>query len=189
MINIEDMLKNLAEQGWYQQENTFSPSFISHINQELNQRKMKKAGIGQSKEVCNSIRTDNICWIEPDEPSSIIQEYMSFLEHLKIEFNRSFYLNLKGFEVHFAQYQPNGFYKPHYDNFKGKNKRAITAITYLNEKWTPEHGAVLKIHHNDKLIEVQPKAGTTVVFMSDKILHEVSEAFHPRQAITGWLLR
>ena len=114
--------------------------------------------------------------------------YLKFFDTLTKNFNENLYLGLKKHEVHYAKYPEKGFYKPHLDNFQGKNKRVITVITYLNKEWRQEDGGTLHLHLPEGIKEIQPKAGSIIVFLSDKILHEVTTSYKERQSLTGWLL-
>ena len=65
-------------------------------------------------------------------------------------------------------------------------------IYYLNLNWVPENGGNLIIYTQEEDIEqrivIAPLAGRLVCFESEKLEHEVSEAFAERFSITGWLL-
>lgn len=189
MIDFQKCLVQLTDKGWFHQKNAFSQDFVKDIKQAIIERNLVKAGIGQSKVVHSDIRNDSIFWIEPEDPSSAIQKYLHFLKKLQVNLNQSLFLGIQNFEVHLAQYQKGGFYKPHYDNFQGKNNRVVTIITYLNENWNQEDGGLLRLHHQGEIVDIQPEAGSLAMFISEDILHEVSESYKTRQSITGWFLR
>ena len=191
MLQKEKMFKDLSEKGWFFQESVLEPEFLQEVSKELENRKFKSATVGENKNLQVDIRNDKICWLEKDDASDTVQKYFSIIDDLKKSLKEYFFLSIKDFEVHFAEYEPGGFYKPHYDNFKGKNKRVITFITYLNEHWKQDDGGTLKIHSDGDgtSIELEPKSGSVVIFLSDKILHEVTQSHKKRKALTGWLLK
>ena len=66
----------------------------------------------------------------------------------------------------------------------------VTAIYYLNEGWTPSDGGVLRLHIADgQLVEGQPILDRLVIFLSDRVEHEVLPAHAERLAITAWYRR
>ena len=73
----------------------------------------------------------------------------------------------------------------HRDAFPGGDNRRVTAILYLNPDWQPEHGGQLRLHL-DPPRDVEPFSERLVVFLSDRVEHEVLPAFADRWAITAW---
>ena len=112
---------------------------------------------------------------------------MNITQQLQDAINQRFYLGLFDFEVHFALYPANAFYKRHLDQHKNQDTRVLTAITYLNENWHQDDGGELQLYlNNGKTISVEPKAGTFVCFMSADFEHEVLPAKRERASLTGW---
>lgn len=62
-------------------------------------------------------------------------------------------------------------------------------ITYLNEELTEgQRKGELRLYLQDKIIDVMPRAGRTIVFKSCLLEHEVKEsAGYDRYAVTTWL--
>ena len=78
------------------------------------------------------------------------------------------------------------FYKKHVDAFKGRSNRVFTSVLYL---YTPNEGGELVIYKpKSKVVEVSisPKAGTLVLFESERFVHEVLPAVDNRYSIAGW---
>lgn len=190
MLNKDELLNSLENQGWYTQTNVFPCDMIDRLIEECHSRTMLKAGIGygSTKSINESIRADNISWIKNNETSTAVTNYLYFIKSLQQDLNQAFYLGLNDFEGHFAQYPEGSFYKPHLDRFKQDGKRVVTLITYLNKSWQKGDGGELCLHLEDEKKIVEPLAGTIVCFLSDKILHEVLIANKERIAITGWFL-
>jgi SM-20-related protein len=65
-------------------------------------------------------------------------------------------------------------------------------VYYLNIDWIPADGGNLLIYSTEnnveKTITIAPLAGRLVCFESEKLDHEVTEAFAERYSVTGWLL-
>ena len=95
------------------------------------------------------------------------------MDQLRSEVNRQFFMGLFDYECHYAKYQAGDFYKKHLDAFKGRSNRVLTTVCYLN---SPSVGGELVIYAEDSttvLARVSPKAGTLVVFESERFPHEV----------------
>jgi len=100
--------------------------------------------------------------------------------------NRTFFMGLFDYECHYAKYTHGDFYKKHVDAFKGRSNRVFTSVLYLN---TPNEGGELVIYKpKSKVVEVSisPKAGTLVLFESERFVHEVLPAVDNRYSIAGW---
>eukprot|EP00934_Nitzschia_sp_Nitz4_P009142 Nitzschia sp. Nitz4//scaffold170_size48074//5703//7421//NITZ4_007100-RA/size48074-processed-gene-0.10-mRNA-1//1//CDS//3329538625//9132//frame0 len=105
-------------------------------------------------------------------------------------------------ELMYAYYPQGGYYRRHRDAEPGSvsNWRKYSVLLYLNDMdWQSHHGGQLRIHLDsgaDELppgelpnyIDIQPKAGTLVVFRSDICPHEVMDTRRERLAVVGWLL-
>lgn len=62
------------------------------------------------------------------------------------------------------------FYRRHLDRFRDDDRRAVSAVFYLNENWQPGDGGELRMFLADEVVrDVQPTAGTLVVFLSGDI--------------------
>lgn len=158
----------------------------------------KAAGIGTAHDhqVDRSIRGDRIKWIDPETASLPTKKYLEKLESLMLFLNRTCYLGLKDYEVHFAWYPPGTHYERHRDTLKINDHRVISVVTYLNLEWTPEQGGCLRLYDEqtfndsttERIVDIAPQAGTLVLFDSKVIEHEVLTSFANRYSITGWLL-
>lgn len=191
-------LAQLAEEGWTIYPDFLTPDETRSLREELTtlyeQGKFRKAGIGKgsSFQIRTEIRSDHVHWLEPDHLTDIQKIYWKKIEALRLLFNKEFYLGLKSFEAHFAQYPPGAFYKKHIDQFAQVSYRIISCILYLNPDWKASYGGQLKIYlpdgqGNEKTIEIIPKAGTLVCFKSADIPHEVLPTKKERVSITGWM--
>lgn len=104
-------------------------------------------------------------------------------------------------EIMYAYYPKGGYYRRHRDAEEGSisNIRKYSFLLYLNRNWIPAHGGHLRLHRDSggdtlppgelpNFIDVEPLAGTLVIFRSDLIPHEVLDTYNERLAIVGWFL-
>ncbi len=187
------IVEDLYKQGWSIQPHYFDPGLIWSLAAEARQlyqsKQMTRAGIGRGTllQQNSAIRRDAIHWLQHD--SAAQQQYQHLMEILRQTLNRNLFLGLFELEAHYAVYDAGAFYKKHIDSFKGAANRVVTIVTYLNNDWPDEAGGELVIYvpEGDAVIQtVQPRAGTLVVFLSEKIPHEVKITHQQRLSIAGW---
>lgn len=190
---IENILNDLEQKGWSVQEQFFLPELIQPLKETLSsfnqQGLLKQAGIGRENgfHVEQSIRNDKISWFDENNLTETQAQYLSILKELQTAINQRFYLGLFDFEVHFALYPADAFYKRHLDQHKNQDTRVLTIITYLNENWNKGDGGELLLYLKDgQTVSVEPNAGTFVCFMSADFEHEVLPANRERASLTGW---
>jgi hypothetical protein len=81
-----------------------------------------------------------------------------------------------------------GCFPFHYDNPGPPNKRALTAIIYLNKSWTPENGGELELQpFLGSPVIIPPLMDRMVVFYSDRILHRVRPSHCQRLCFSVWI--
>ena len=190
---IENILRDIEQQGWTVQEHFFSTELTQQLKNTLTflrqKGSFKHAGIGRENNlhIEQSIRSDEISWFDEKKLTESQQKFLNITQQLQEAINHRFYLGLFELEVHFALYSPNAFYKRHLDQHKNQDSRVLTVITYLNENWNKEDGGELQLYlKNGETISVPPKAGTLVCFMSADFEHEVLPAKRERASLTGW---
>ncbi len=154
----------------------------------------KVASIGKQSEVQKDlqIRGDEILWLENDSidisERILLDRNQEFINYL----NRTCYLGISDSEIHFAKYEVGKFYRRHRDTFQAQKGRVLSVIYYLNQDWIPANGGNLIIYTNqdntETPITISPLAGRLVCFESEKLDHEVTEAFKERFSVTGWLI-
>jgi SM-20-related protein len=186
----------LADKGWTCRKNFLPESFLKNLLNEAlslwNEGEFSKAGIGRQEafNVRPEIRSDKIFWLDENDLSTNQKLYFNFINELKENINRNFFLSLKTFEAHFAGYPKGSFYKKHLDQFQTHRNRLISVILYLNFNWNEEYGGKLRIYLSENNYEdILPEAGTLVCFRSDLIYHEVLPCTKERFSLTGWLRR
>lgn len=185
----EMLIEALVSQGWFYQEHFMDPNFCLELLNEARDYQWQKAKTGTNAKRLErqDIRTDEIFWIDETSETPLQRLYLSKMKELLNVINLELYLGLKEFECHLAHYSTAGFYKKHLDQHQGSNKRAISAILYLNE---PIEGGELVIYHqnNPELIvaKIKPRPGSFVCFLSNQIYHEVLPTTGERYSLTGW---
>ena len=171
----------------------FSPAQVQSWHDDATsacqQGLFRAAGVGRNADLLHdtSIRGDTIHWLEPDTQVPAQQDYLAFLETLRLRLNEQFMLGLFAAECHYAHYLAGSFYKKHLDRHQGSRDRVVSVICYLNGGWQVQDGGELRLYLDRQTLDVQPLAGTLVCFFSDKIPHEVLVVRRERLSLTGWL--
>ncbi|MFY8274360.1 2OG-Fe(II) oxygenase [Pseudoalteromonas sp. SSDWG2] len=185
---FERILEDVYNQGYAIIEQAMEPGLTQQLYTTARTQlsKFSPAAIGRDSELQlnNDIRKDKTLWFSGECQSE--RDYLCVMESLRQLINRQFFLGLFDYECHFAYYKVGDFYKKHYDAFKGRSNRVITTVYYLN---TPSEGGELIIYKprsKEVLQRVSPRAGTLVVFESERFIHEVLPAKEERFSIAGW---
>lgn len=155
--------------------------------------RLRPAGLsrGAAYRVDVAVRGDAIAWIDPDEVPLEFTELWTVFLALRDSLNREAYLGLDRIEVQVARYPGGGAaYDRHRDAFSaprgGRPNRRVTAIYYANPAWRPEDGGALRLHGGDGPVDVAPVLDRLLVFLSERVEHEVLPAQAPRCAVTAW---
>ncbi len=183
----------------FERENFFQiPQFLT-FNEVLDLREQvqflrtefREATIGSSKRLETKIRSDQICWIDPETTATSLplQNYFSKLESLRKSLNEKYFLGLNALDSHFALYQPGAFYERHLDvSSEKRSARKVSLVCYLNSSWKPADGGVLRLYFVNDSVDIEPQAGTLVGFLSDQVEHEVLPTYCERLSLTSWFL-
>lgn len=146
-------------------------------------------GRGDMLAVREGVRGDHIQWLESGQADAC-DRYLSLMDRLRLALNRESFLGLEDFECHFALYPPGAYYKTHLDRFLDDNSRMVSAVVYLNPDWQPADGGVLRLHLDAApAVDIAPRCGDLVVFLSAEIPHEVLPTRSDRLSLTGWFKR
>jgi len=149
---------------------------------------LKPAGIrrGADRTEDSAVRGDFISWVVPEQGTALSTLRDAFTE-LGEALSAGAYLGLGRFDLQLASYPGGGArYVRHRDAFPGQSNRRVTAIYYANPDWQPEHGGLLRLHLEDGPLDVAPRLDRLVVFLSERLEHEVLPAHAPRLALTAW---
>ena len=152
--------------------------------------KFRTAMVGKSTQATRieEIRRDKICWLDEDNKNPAISTYYRAINALIKTLNRSYFLGLTDFEMHFAIYQPGDFYRKHIDQFKNTSNRRISCVYYLNTHWEAADAGELQLYdqQNHPVATIAPLGNRLVCFHSD-LPHEVYPTQQTRYSLTGWL--
>lgn len=191
IFQYETLIEQMMEQGFGVLDNFLTRVETENLNSSLTMRyeedTFRKAGISKGQEVVRSIRGDEIFWLEKASATEAEKRYLAQVEAFMLYVNRTCYLGLQSYEMHYAVYPVGTFYKRHLDRFQSDSGRKLSIICYLNDTWTEADGGQLRLHLKSGELDILPLAGRIVVFESDKIEHEVLTAHKERRSVTGWL--
>lgn len=196
---IDHIATRLRQQGWCECPDFLSAELVTTLRERAlaawHSGAFRHAGVGrgESFEIKPDIRNDRVLWLEPGECDPVFSRYFASMESLRQTINQQLYLGLYDFEAHLAMYPPGSFYTKHLDQFRGSGLRTVTVTFYLNPDWLPEHGGQLRLYTDAstpaRYVDILPRAGTLVTFLSGDYLHEVLPATRERLSITGWFRR
>lgn len=192
---LAPLVDKLAEQGWALQPLFAPQSLTLELAEECRKRAARGAlapagvGRGAQQQIREGVRGDHIQWLEPGQASAS-DSYLELMDELRQALNQGLYLGLEDYESHFALYPPGAFYQKHVDRFRDDDRRAVSAVLYLNEDWQAGQGGALRLYLPDgSRRDVLPQAGSLLLFLSADMPHEVLPATRERLSLTGWFRR
>eukprot|EP00747_Dinoflagellata_sp_TGD_P057771 gnl/TRDRNA2_/TRDRNA2_150807_c0_seq2.p1 gnl/TRDRNA2_/TRDRNA2_150807_c0~~gnl/TRDRNA2_/TRDRNA2_150807_c0_seq2.p1 ORF type:complete len:285 (+),score=21.02 gnl/TRDRNA2_/TRDRNA2_150807_c0_seq2:85-939(+) len=173
----------LAELAYSKLENgTFEPGALGD-------------GTNTRQAIDTSSRNDHVFWFGHSMLATAERQFFERLKTLRDAINRQIpWMRLLEWEGHMSIYPPNGFFRLHLDAFDNdvddKRGRKISTILYLNPNWHPDDGGQLRLYVDGtnwyEFIDIPPRSGTLVTFLSDMFYHEVANSSAMRLAISGW---
>lgn len=191
------VVQGLVERGYAVMPGYFSPFLVRALRHEAAARhgagEFSRAGIGRrdGQHRNDLVRRDSICWLEGGTLAQC--RLFEEMEKLRQAINRSLFLGLFELEAHFARYPEGAFYRRHLDAFRGHDGRVVSTVIYLNEAWVAGDGGCLRLWPDSgagaPALDVAPRGGTLVSFLSERIPHEVLPARRERLSIAGWFRR
>ncbi len=199
MINpYEFIAEKIYEQGFVVVDDFIPDGFREELLQEqqeiLAHGQFRHAGVGKGSgfQIKPEIRSDKVWWMDHLNLTPLQNYYWQEMEKIRRNINQGCFLGLRSFEAHFAMYPPGSFYLRHLDQFQNVKYRVVTTILYLNQSWEHQDGGALRMYlpqgnGKEEIMDVYPKGGRLVVFLSGEIPHEVLPTFKERVSITGWL--
>ena len=195
MLDVPTLIDDLAGRGWASCPDALDPALSAALADECRRRERRgdlvPAGVGrgEAQAVREGIRGDRSEWLAPGQ-SPARDASLALMEQLRQALNQAFFLGLDEFECHFALYPPGAFYQTHLDRFRDDDARQVTAVVYLNPDWQPDHGGCMRLYPpGGEPLEVPPRAGHLLVFLSAEIPHEVLPTQVERLSLTGWFRR
>jgi SM-20-related protein len=135
------------------------------------------------------LRGDDTLWLDDPACGKASRDFLSALGALRIELNHRLMLGMESIQAQYAIYPVGAGYVRHRDRFRDDDARVLSLVCYLNPDWPDDAGGALRLHLPGDAIDIAPRMGTTVLFLSDEIEHEVLPATQPRTSIAAWFLR
>lgn len=190
----ERIVDELYRHGWCEYPSFLDPAQTRALAAESRvaweEGQFRQAGVGTGAElrVDRSVRRDHVSWLDDAGLTPTQRLYYQRLESLRTAVNRELQLGLFSFEGHLTVYPAGGFYRRHLDQFRGARHRVVSCILYLNPDWQPEDGGELRLYLDEQgaQVDVLPRGGTLVAFLSERFPHEVLPARRERLSLTGW---
>lgn len=149
---------------------------------------LRPASMGRSGQFFDAtVRGDEIRWLDPAELGDATTALWRLLEEVRDAANAAAYLGLRRFDLQLARYlTPGARYARHADAFQVRTRRRLTAIYYANPAWRAAHGGVLRTFGASGPTDIEPVLDRLVLFLSEKVEHEVLPTWVPRTALTAW---
>jgi SM-20-related protein len=190
-------IHTLDERGWLLRDGVLGRRAAMGIHDAVEALaaggRLWSAGVsrGPAYRVDATVRGDAIAWIEPDEAPPELAPLRAVFLALRDALNRGAYLGLDRIEIQVARYPGGGSrYARHRDAFQASPGagpgRRVTAIYYANPAWGPEDGGMLRLHVDGGPHDVEPVLDRLLVFLSERVEHEVLPAHAARRAVTAW---
>ena len=189
--DIKLINEKITQQAWVVINNLFNPSLLHALFEEACAHEassiLNLAAIGhkQSK-VISSLRGDSTLWLDDPRCGTGSKSFLDALDALRKDLNQSLLLGLESVEAHYAVYPPGAAYARHRDRFRDDDARVLSLVCYLNTDWPEVAGGQLRLHLADGHHDIAPNLGTSVIFLSDEIEHEVLPATQTRYSIAAW---
>ena len=192
---FQGVADDLVAKGWSVLTDAFAMPLVSRLSArchalwQADDLSPAAVGRGPSQQVIPERRGDFTRWLDDCPPDAAQDEYLQLIDALRLTLNGSLFLGLDTFETHYALYPPGAGYERHLDRFQDNPLRTVSVVSYLNTGWQPGDGGELRLYLPDTEIDVAPRAGTLVVFLSDQIEHAVLPARFHRASLVGWFRR
>lgn len=191
------LVNDLGSHNWALCKDFLAPDMVASLRNEAlqlwEQGAFAAAGIGRGAGRHPEIRGDQVLWLDAALTPVAQRFVQQELEALRLAINQATYLGLHEFEGHFAVYPSGSHYARHLDQFRQGGERLVSLVLYLNKGWEHGDGGELCLYMDDSqspaTVTIEPRAGSLVCFLSERIPHEVKPARRERLSLTGWFRR
>jgi SM-20-related protein len=202
-------VRALGAHGWFLRDDLLGRPVAMGVRDAIEALaeagRLRPAGLGReaARRLDEAVRSDVITWVTPDDAPELGPLWNTFLA-LRDALNRDAYLGLYQMEAQAACYPAGAAgYRRHRDAFAAtpgaRPNRRVTAIYYANPGWRPEDGGALRLYRergdgtdaagrptDAEPVDVAPLLDRLLVFLSERIEHEVLPTRAPRWAVTAW---
>ena len=189
--------RELADQGWSVDPDFLPAAEVGPLRERLREwweeGEFRRAAVGRGaqRRILDEVRGDHVRWIDFATGGRFRDLCARYWEPLRLAVNQHLLLGLFSLEGHVTVYPPGSFYVRHLDRFQGATHRTLSAILYLNEDWTADDGGELRLYMTgpggqEQPLDVLPRAGTLVTFLSASMWHEVLPTRRERLSFTTW---
>ena len=185
----------LLRDGFFVVEDLIPHALLAALGSEcdalLEAGRFQSAGTGRAAghRVDAQRRGDSILWMEAGGREAPQTRFLAAMDALRVAINQRLLLGLHELEAHYAVYPPGAGYARHRDRFRDDDARVLSLVVYLNPDWGADDGGELRLHLHETHLDVLPREGTVVLFLSDEIEHEVRPSRCTRRSIAGWFRR
>lgn len=192
--DIGAISEKLTQHAWASCADLFQSTLLNALFSEAllheSSHTLIQASVGHSHtRAISALRGDFTLWLDDPRCGAASKAFLDALDSLRIELNQSLLLGLESVEAHFAVYPAGAVYARHRDRFRDDDARVLSLVCYLNADWPDHAGGALRLHLADGHRDIAPKIGTTVIFLSEEIEHEVLAAAQTRYSIAAWFRR
>ena len=183
----------IAQHGYCVMDNALPANIAHALHQHMTTiptRDFRGMGVGRAGQlhIDQDYRSDTSLWLDGKHTAE--QDYLQWMEQLRLTINQDLFLGLFDYDAHFAHYAPQSFYKRHTDAFQGLSNRKLTTVYYLNPDWLTSDGGELVMYADENSSNafqtITPQMNRLVVFLSESFPHEVLPAHKDRYSIAGW---
>lgn len=181
----------LKNQSWLSSEHFFNDDLLNDLFHELRQHEksgvLNAANTGRlNSKIQSSLRGDSTLWLDDPCCGEASKKFLDALDILRKNLNQSLMLGLESVEAHYAVYPPGAAYGRHRDRFRDDDARVLSLVCYLNVDWPIGAGGELRMHLAGGHHDISPNMGTSVIFLSEEIEHEVLPSTQTRYSIAAW---
>jgi SM-20-related protein len=191
-VVTDDEIASLAEDGAFVRDGWLGGGRVVEVARALEALRpsLRPAGVGRGGAVDPSVRGDRIALVEADLPG--LSSLFTALDGVARECARAACLTLVGCTRQVALYPGGGArYARHVDAFRTGAPgpvRRLTTIYYPNVGWGDVDGGELVLALPSGERSVLPAADRLVVFLSERVEHEVLPSRRDRWAVTAWYI-
>lgn len=188
---IKVISEKITRQAWVAIDDLFKRGLLHALFEEAcaheASRALSPAFVGHKEnKTLSSLRGDSTLWLDDPRCGVASRTFLDALDILRKDLNQSLLLGLESVEAHFAVYPPDAGYSRHRDRFRDDDARVLSFVCYLNADWPDGAGGELRLYLADAQHDIAPNMGTSVIFLSEEIEHEVLPATQTRYSIAAW---